>query len=283
MSSPSSARQLGDEPPLPVWVEPLRECARTIRVQDLTSFAPPAAPPPREGAVLVLFGEGPEGPDVLLTERAHTMRSQPGQVSFPGGSLDLGETAVQAALREAHEETGLDPAGVDLIGVLPRLYLPPSNFAVAPVLGYWHHDSPISVTNPREVHAVFRVPLEQLLDPVNRFTVRHPMGWNGPGWMIGPRRDVLLWGFTAGILNALFDFVGWTREWDRGVQRLLPDRFLDWNAVARRLGYVVPDGETFDPVAAGLIPHPYDADDPDGSDDAGPGSTVTDADRDHKP
>ncbi len=262
-------------PPLPEWLEPIRRGAMTISVDELTHFVPPEEPKPREGAVLVLFGEGPEGPDLLLTERAHTMRSQPGQVSFPGGSLDPGETAVEGALREAHEETGLDPDGVDVFAVLPRLHLPPRNFAVAPVLGYWHHPSPISVTNPREVHAVFRVPLEELLEPANRFTVRHPLGWHGPGWMIGPDRDVLLWGFTAGIIDALFDFVGWTRPWDSSVERLLPNRLVEWNRVARMLGYEVAEGEEFDPVAAGLIPYPYDADDP--------VETIADVDRDHRP
>jgi 8-oxo-dGTP pyrophosphatase MutT (NUDIX family) len=273
---PSSKPRQDGEPVLPEWLRPLADAVRTIRAKDLSAFVPPEEPKPREGAVLVLFGEGPEGPDLLLTERAHTMRSQPGQVSFPGGSLDPGETAVEGALREAHEETGLDPAGIDVFAVLPRLWLPPRNFAVAPVLGYWHHPSPISVTNPREVHAVFRVPIDELLDPAHRFTVRHPLGWNGPGWMIGPDRDVLLWGFTAGIIDALFDFVGWTREWDRSVERSLPDQHIDWNRVARQMGIEVPEGETFDPVAAGLIPDPYDADEP-------PSETVTDLDRELKP
>jgi 8-oxo-dGTP pyrophosphatase MutT (NUDIX family) len=245
---------------IPDWLLPLRDGVREMRSEDLSAFVPPEEPKPREGAVLVLFGDGPEGPDLLLTERAHTMRSQPGQVSFPGGSLDPGETAVDGALREAQEETGIDPDGIDVLAVLPRLWLPPRNFAVAPVLGYWRHDSPVSVTNPREVHAVFRVPLAHLLDPANRFTVRHPMGWKGPAWMIGPDRDVLLWGFTAGIIHALFDFVGWTKDWDEGAERGLPERFVDWNGIARSLGIEVPEGEQFDPVAAGVIPDPYDAD-----------------------
>lgn len=249
-----------------------------MHAELLSGFTPPADIETREGAVLVLFGDGPEGPDVLLTERAHTMRSQPGQVSFPGGSLDQGETATEGALREAHEETGLDPSGVDVFAVLPRLYLPPRNFAVSPVVGYWHHASPISVTNPREVHAVFRVPLEHLLDPAGRFTVRHPLGWRGPGWMIGPERDVLLWGFTAGILNALFDLAGWTRPWDDTVERTLPARLLEWNRIARQLGYEVREGEDFDPVAAGLIPDPYDEEEP--GDRPAP---EREAGRDHRP
>ncbi len=225
-----------DDVVLPEWLEPVRRSVRTMRAKDLSTFVPPKRPRPREGAVLVLFGDGPEGPDLLLTERAHTMRSQPGQVSFPGGSTDEGEDAVATALREAQEETGLDPDGVDVFAVLPRLWLPPRNFAVAPVLAYWDHPSPVRVVNEREVHAVFRTPIESLLEPANRFSVRHPLGWNGPGWMIGPDRDVLLWGFTAGILDALFEHVGWARDWDRSVVRSLPKEHIDWRRIATSLG-----------------------------------------------
>ena len=218
-----------DRPALPGWLEPVRRSAAVIRGEELSRFLPPVGGTPREGAVLVLFGEGPAGPDLLLTERAHHLRTQPAQVSFPGGSLDPGETAVQAALREAFEETGIEPDGVDVFGVLPRLYLPPRDFAVAPVLGYWHDDNHLEVVNRGEVHAVFRVPIAELLEPANRFTVTHPLGWRGPGWLIGPDRDVLLWGFTAGIIDALFTHVGWTRPWDRSVTRPLPERLVDWD------------------------------------------------------
>ena len=225
-----------DDVVLPEWLEPVREGVRTMQDRDLSSFVPPKRPKPREGAVLVLFGDGPDGPDLLLTERAHTMRSQPGQVSFPGGSTDEGEDAVATALREANEEIGLDPDDADVFAVLPRLWLPPRNFAVAPVLAYWREPDPVRVVNEEEVHAVFRTPVEDLLDPANRFSVRHPLGWNGPGWMVGPDRDVLLWGFTAGILDALFDHVGWTREWDRSVVRSLPKEHVDWRRIAKSLG-----------------------------------------------
>jgi hypothetical protein len=109
---------------------------------------------------------------------------------------------------------------------------------------------------------VFRVPIEELLEPANRFTVRHPLGWNGPGWMIGPDRDVLLWGFTAGVIHALLDFVGWTREWDRSVERPLPEQHVDWTRIAKELGIEIPEGRPFDPVEAGLIPDPFDAGEP---------------------
>ena len=129
----------------------------------------------------MLFGEGPAGPDLLLTERNHTMRSHPGQVSFPGGSLDPGESAQEAALREAWEETGLDPAGVDVFAELPPLWLPPSNFAVTPVLAWWREPSVVQVVSPEEVHAVYRVPIAELRDPRHRITVK------GPGRLDQPR------------------------------------------------------------------------------------------------
>lgn len=225
---PAPAAEAG----LPEWLTPLRDRAAGIRAEELSAFLPPEHPRPREGAVLVLFGDGPAGPDLLLTERAHTLRAQPAQVSFPGGSMDPDETAVEAALRETQEETGLEPERIQVFGVLPRLWLPPRNFAVAPVLGYWHDHSPVEVVNSSEVHAVFRVPIARLLDPHHRFTVRHPMGWTGPAWMIGPGDDVLLWGFTAGIINALFDAAGWTREWDTSVQRPLPEQLVQWRSSA---------------------------------------------------
>ena len=207
----------------------MRRTAQVVRGEQLSRFLPPAGGTAREGAVLVLFGEGPAGPDLLLTERAHHLRAQPAQVSFPGGSLDPGENAVEGALRETFEETGIRPEEVGVFGVLPRLWLPPRDFAVTPVLGFWHDDDHVQVVNAGEVHAVFRVPVAELLDPTHRFTVVHPLGWRGPAWMIGPQRDVLLWGFTAGIVDALFTQAGWTRPWDQSVTRPLPERLLDYD------------------------------------------------------
>ena len=214
-------------PALPEWLEPVRQGALQITADELTRFVPPEGSDTRRGAVLMLFGEGEQGPDLLLTERAHDMRSHPGQVSFPGGSVDDDDpTPEHTALREAEEETGLDPAGVDVFAWLPELWLPPSNFAVTPVLGWWREPSPVRVVDPSEVHAVYRVPIEELLDPEHRVSVRHPSGWTGPAFLIGDDNDLVLWGFTAGIIARLFDFVGWTRPWDSGRMRDLPDHML---------------------------------------------------------
>ena len=210
----------------PGWLRPIEEGARSIRATDLTWFLPPEDAEPRRGAVLILFGEGEHGPDLLLTERAHHMRSHPGHIAFPGGAIDPGETPRAAALREAEEETGVDPAGVDVFAELPELWLPPSNFAVTPVLGWWHEPTGVSVVSPDEVHDIHHVTIDELLDPAHRVMVRHPSGWLGPGVLIGPDRDVILWGFTGGIIARLFDFLGWSTPWDETRVRDLPAHML---------------------------------------------------------
>src|SRR6201999_3317435 len=109
-----------------------------------------------------------------------------------------------------------DPAGVHVFGELPELWLPPSNFAVTPILGWWQEPGRLEVVSPDEVHDIHRVPISELLDPANRISVRHPArgGWTSPGFLIGTDHDVILWGFTGGIIARLFDFLGWTLPWD---------------------------------------------------------------------
>lgn len=217
----------------PDWLRPIEEGARAISVHDLTRFMPPEDSDPRRGAVLMLFGEGPRGPDLLLTERAHHMRSHPAQISFPGGSIDPGETPREAALREAEEETGLDAAGVDVFAELPELWLPPSNFAVTPLLGWWETESPVGVVDPDEVHAVYRVPIAELTGPEHRIRVEHPSGWVGPGYLVGDDNDRVLWGFTAGIIARLFDFVGWGETVADAPLRALPAHMLQGDPMAQ--------------------------------------------------
>jgi len=185
--------------------------------------------PPDEGgrpsAVLILFGPSAGGgEDVVLTERSHSMRSHAAQVSFPGGAIDAGDSGpVSAALREAQEEVGLDPAGVQVVAELPALYLPPSNFVVTPVLAWWAQPGPISVVDHLEVARVLRAPLAELTDPARRFTVSHPSGFVGPAFDVG---GLLVWGFTAGLLSKVIELAGLERSWDRDDRRELPAHLL---------------------------------------------------------
>jgi len=212
---------------LPDWLHPVAAGARSIRGSDLSRFLPPEGTSPRRGAVLMLFGEDPvDGPDLLLTERAHDMRSHPGQVSFPGGSIDPGETDVEAALREAQEEIGVNPSGVVVFGKLPELWLPPSNFAVTPVLGWWRDPHPVRVASPEEVHEIHHVAISELVAPEHRITVRHPGGWTGPGFLIGEEKDVIVWGFTGGIITRFFDHLGWLPPVEDPPVHDLPDYML---------------------------------------------------------
>ncbi|MFE0720279.1 NUDIX hydrolase [Streptomyces rochei] len=215
---------------LPDWLDPVVRAVATVRPTQLSRFLPPADGAGRQSAVLILFGEGEagRGPELLLMERAGTLRSHAGQPAFPGGALDpedgdpQGEGPLRAALREAEEETGLDPSGVQLFGVLPKLYIPVSGFVVTPVLAWWREPTPVGVVDPNETARVFTVPVADLTDPANRVTTLHPSGHKGPAFLV---ESALVWGFTAGIIDRLLHFAGWERPWDRNKQ--VP---LDWRS-----------------------------------------------------
>ncbi|MET8268470.1 NUDIX hydrolase [Micromonospora arida] len=198
----------------PEWIEPLLTRLGTARAEDFTRLTTPAEGG-RESAVLVLLGEEPgAGPDVLVLQRAATLRNHAGQPAFPGGAADPEDADVRAtALREANEEVGLDPASVTVLAELPKLWIPVSDFVVTPVLAWWHDPHPVHPREPAEVAHVARLPVSELVDPANRLRVRHPSGWIGPAFSA---RGMLVWGFTAGVLATLLEMGGWARPWSRG-------------------------------------------------------------------
>lgn len=209
---------------LPEWLRPLAELASSVEAEHLSPRFPHPPADARKAAVLMLFADGANGPELLLTVRASTLRSHPGQISFPGGSTDPEDVdAVATALREAEEEVGLDPDSVDIFGELPVIWAPPNNFAVTPVLGYWREPKQLHPVDVAEVAAIIHHPIHHLMDPTMRFSVVHPSGWRGPGFEVGSA--VPLWGFTAGIISRLFERLGWEKPWDDSVTRPLPELF----------------------------------------------------------
>jgi len=182
---------------------------------------PQATATARRSAVLILFGEGPRGPDVLLIEKSAHLRSHAGQPAFPGGGVDPGDDfPIGTALREAEEEAGVDPDGVRVLATLPELYLPPSDRLVVPVIGWWDDPRDVTVGDPHEVARVARVPLADLTDPANRYRVRHPAGFIGPAFCVA---DMEVWGFTAGLLDAILEAAGLAQPWDASDVRPLPE------------------------------------------------------------
>jgi 8-oxo-dGTP pyrophosphatase MutT (NUDIX family) len=204
-----TGREPGPAAPAPAWLRELADAAATMEVH------PQLTPPPtggRESAVLILFGDGPDGPDQLFIQRSEGLRLHAGQPAFPGGAIDAGDRGpVAAALREAVEEVGLDPGGVDVVGTLPEVFIPRTGFRVVPVLAWWRQPSAVAPVDAGEVAAVERVGVTELADPAARLMVQVRDGRTTPAFRV---RGMLIWGFTAALVDRLLALGGWEKPWD---------------------------------------------------------------------
>ena len=233
---------------LPSPVRALVDALPSMTAADLVPASLPARPSPgapRAAAVLVLLSggaregagggrDGAHGLRVVLIERS-ARGVHGGQAAFPGGGAEAGDAGASAtALREAAEEVGLDPSTVDVLGLLPALPVPVSGYLVTPVLAWQADESALVVGDPDEVVAVHRVPLAVLADPARRVRVRSPAApaaraegregpgpglpgavrrWYGPGFTLD---GLLVWGFTALLLDAVLRTAGLERPWASG-------------------------------------------------------------------
>lgn len=197
----------------------------------------------REAAVLVLFTDA-DDPEVVLIERAAGLRKHAGQIAFPGGAVEQGESPEEAALREAWEEVRLEADAVSVLGRLPAARIPVSSFHVHAVVASWAGRGVLE-PQPGEVAQVLRVPVSALVDPARRSSWRHASGRVGPGFEVddpaqgathpggalarrsesGPE-TLYVWGFTAYVLDAVLTAGGWSVPWDSDRYAEIPARFL---------------------------------------------------------
>jgi 8-oxo-dGTP pyrophosphatase MutT (NUDIX family) len=210
-ATPSSDVSAGLRPDAaPGWLVPL-VAATTALTPEVFGGQQVPTHGGRRAAVLMLFGHGGSGPDLLLQQRAECLRAHAGQVSFPGGAVDPGDGGpVDTALREAAEETGLNPAGVDPLVLFPEIFIPPSGYLVTPVLAHWREPVAVAAVDKAETASVVRVPVADLADPGNRIVVRHPSGWVGPAFEVA---GMVVWGFTGALVDGLLRLGGWERPW----------------------------------------------------------------------
>lgn len=195
--SASALRQRFASPP--AWQPEMNMDARLAQLEE----------PPRPAAVLVPLVQRDHGLTVLLTQRTAHLYDHAGQISFPGGRVEESDASAQAtALRETHEEIGLAPQAVEVIGSMPD-YVVATGYQVTPVVGVIERDFTLRL-DEFEVAEVFEVPLAFLMDPANHERRRVTLGGMSRTFYAMPyhgRRRYFIWGATAAMLRNLYHFL----------------------------------------------------------------------------
>lgn len=205
----------------PAWLRPLVDAlshpVHASRVRRMLATRVPQRSGDDEAAVLIVFTGDPDTDTlpsdaaVLITHRHPSMRSHSGQMAFPGGRIDPTDTgAIDAALREAEEETGLAPHRVMPLAVMEAATTGGSRRKVRPVIAYAADPGPVHPASEEETDDVFFVPVSELVDAENRL-VTGWSGWSGPAFLTG---CYVVWGFTGVLLSVVLDLAGWAQPYD---------------------------------------------------------------------
>ena len=182
----------------PLWMPEITDEQRLRQSDDAA----------RPAAVLMPIIMRADGPTLLFTQRTVDLKDHPGQVSFPGGRMELSDRSpIDTALRETEEEIGLLRQHVEVIGSLPE-YVTGTGYRVTPVAGLVLPPFDV-VPDPREVAEIFEVPLVFLMDGMNhqRRTAELPGGMGRRTFYTMPYQRFFIWGATAGMLRNLFHFL----------------------------------------------------------------------------
>ena len=204
--------QAGEIPNIPDFLEALRRKLRPVE-----SVAKPALGDKKAAAVLVALMHRDGALEVLYTRRSDRLASHPGQVAFPGGRFDFQDTdLLAAALRETHEEVGIEPHQVRTLGTFPGRRTNATNIAVTPFVGVIEGD-PVLRPDPKEVAEIFRVPLAALSDPHFRGAYRWKRNGSTSEYPAIVYAGQVIWGLTYSLTLTFLELVN-------GKSRALPDR-----------------------------------------------------------
>ena len=208
----------------PGWLTLLASRAGELAVPPRMQAPPQGG---RSSAVLLLFGETDGEADLLIVQRSPHLRRHAGQPAFPGGAMEPSDGGpVGAALREAAEEAGVDPAGVEVLGVLPELFIARSGFRVTPVLAWWREPSPLVAASDGEIVSAVRprpcALTRSSIELFRRLAARR--GWHHRNAMASKRSSGSeptsgrSWSSADGI--AVLDEAGLVRQWNPAAHRI---------------------------------------------------------------